>query len=223
MQTTCKTEWGTSSLIVHHTGKDAAKGGRGASAFFANADFFFMLMRERKDLLLTTMFCQKLKDEDLFKPIAMMGVSVDLFNGDGSPMIDQEGKRKNSLSIRLADETTKMMAQGKTRKELTDRQLKALEALSKIIDCDNAISTPDIVKERFSVEPKKAPEKVVHVDAWRDAFNQAITIASKGDDKATNDAKLKAFNRALSDLEKVGKIGAYGGYVWKITTNFFNS
>ena len=83
---------GASSMIVHHFGKDAEKGFRGASAFINNVDFAFTVARngvehDRKALVT----CVKMKDGEHFHDILFQSVVVPL------GMKEQNGKESTSL------------------------------------------------------------------------------------------------------------------------------
>lgn len=86
---------GASSLIVHHFGKDATKGFRGASSFTNDVDFAFMVNRpdngpgDRS----ACMVCHKMKDGDQFKPLHFKASPVPL------GLIDQKGQEVYSLVV----------------------------------------------------------------------------------------------------------------------------
>lgn len=82
---------GASSMIVHHFGKDADRGFRGASNFTSDVDFAFKVCREA-DSLSTSITCHKAKDGEPFQPlyVAMNRVKLD-------GLTDQEGRPVFSL------------------------------------------------------------------------------------------------------------------------------
>jgi hypothetical protein len=83
----------TSSMIVHHYGKDGSKGMRGSIAFKANTDFEFSLERQASTMI-TVMECVKMKDGENFYPIAMEAHIVDL------GLVRQDGNTSTSLVIK---------------------------------------------------------------------------------------------------------------------------
>ncbi|MDA7569669.1 helicase RepA family protein, partial [Emcibacteraceae bacterium] len=83
---------GASTIIVHHTGKDASRGSRGASAFSANADFIYKLVRQ-KDTLFTTLSADKMKDAEPPKSLTIELEVVDV----GVP--DHQGEALTSLAV----------------------------------------------------------------------------------------------------------------------------
>lgn len=82
---------GASSMIVHHFGKDAERGFRGASNFTNDLDFAFKVFREANSLS-TSITCPKQKDGEPFQPIY---VSMSRVKLEG--LADQEGRPVYSL------------------------------------------------------------------------------------------------------------------------------
>lgn len=58
-----KAATGATVLLVHHTGKDIERGGRGSSALRGALDTEFFIMRENDDGLAITLTCTKQKDD----------------------------------------------------------------------------------------------------------------------------------------------------------------
>ncbi len=83
----------TSSIIVHHYGKNVENGSRGASAFSANVDFEFSMVRNT-DTMNCVLSCKKSKDGEYFDEIAIKAHAVDL----GIPR--QDGKMLTSLVLK---------------------------------------------------------------------------------------------------------------------------
>jgi len=111
----CCAATGSSSLVVHHYGKDADKGMRGASAFSANVDFEISMVR--KDGLNAVMSCKKSKDGDFFEDIEILAHIVEL----GLTM--QDGRLSTSLVLKKCGSDNL----------LTPRQEKALDAIKDLI------------------------------------------------------------------------------------------
>jgi len=108
---------GSSSLIVHHYGKDATRGSRGAGAFKANVDFELSLVRE-PDTMNTVLSCVKMKDGELFSDINLTAHIVDL------GLVGQDGHNSCSLVLK-----SNIMA-------LSDQESKCLQALKDAIILD---------------------------------------------------------------------------------------
>lgn len=88
----------SSSLIVHHFGKDADRGFRGASNFTNDVDFAYKASRDG-DNLRTTLLCHKSKDSEPFKPFSVEMEKVQL-----EGLSDQDGRPVYSLVAELGAE-----------------------------------------------------------------------------------------------------------------------
>ena len=106
---------GTSSIIVHHFGKDAEKGSRGASAFKANVDFEMSMKRDMNFPLSATLTCVKSKDGDYFEDVLIKAHVVDI------GLVRQDGSMASSLVLKP------------TNCLLGPRQDKALKSMEKLI------------------------------------------------------------------------------------------
>lgn len=87
---TCRAA-GASSMIVHHFGKDAEKGFRGASAFVNNVDFAFTA--KTTGAKVAEVGCHKMKDGEHFQPITVAAEVVPL------GIYDQNGQEATSLVV----------------------------------------------------------------------------------------------------------------------------
>jgi len=88
----------TSSLIVHHFGKDEERGIRGASAFTANSDFILVMKREDPESMEVSLKSIKTKDGDNFAPINAVARIVDL------GIEAQDGDKTTSLILANAEQ-----------------------------------------------------------------------------------------------------------------------
>ncbi len=193
----------TSSLIIHHHGKDVARGLRGASNFTNDMDFSFCLEREA-DSMITTLSCRKMKDGDNFEEIHLEAVPVEL------GLIRQDGKPATSLVIKESN----VAPLKKTSKKITLNEEKVLQSLRKAIERDG-ISPPNSIVNLFDVTPENIPQKVVNIEFWRELAYDAITVDSEPE-KIAN-AKKSAFKRSRDSLEKNYLIGLHGGYAWLLS------
>jgi len=114
---------GASSIVVHHYGKDADKGSRGASAFSANVDFEFSMARADKDNMMAVLSCKKSKDGEYFDDITVKAHIVDL------GLERQDGTTSKSLILKQCDAMS----------SLTDRQEKVLLVISNLINTDGIV------------------------------------------------------------------------------------
>lgn len=83
----------TSSMIVHHFGKDEERGIRGASAFTANSDFIMLMKREDAESMRVSFKSHKTKDGESFDEITAEARIVDL------GITAQDGNKSTSLIL----------------------------------------------------------------------------------------------------------------------------
>lgn len=194
----------TSSLIVHHLGKDENRGGRGAVSFKTNVDFLFD-MRRTPDTMTATLSCVKMKDGDNFADIYMNAHVVEL------GLIRQDGKVTTSL---ILQPTTAPPPKEKT---LSPDCLNVLNSLNELLD-DDGIDPPPNIKALFPDSPQNRPKKVVTIEQWKKyAIESLSSVKGRGD--RTHDARRKAFDRATILLFDSGKAAESGGYAWIAYTN----
>lgn len=93
MVSDCCNGTGSSSIVVHHYGKDTEKGMRGASAFSANVDFEISMTRTIGTME-AVMSCKKSKDGDFFDDIEILAHIVDL------GLVRQDGSSTSSLVLK---------------------------------------------------------------------------------------------------------------------------
>ena len=202
MKDTCS-DGKTVSLVIHHLGKDATKGTRGASAFNANTDFRLEMVRSAGSML-TTLSSGKTKDSDNFDDIQMMAHVVEL------PLIRQDGRATTSLILKPTDEQPKA-----TRSGLSARDDAILQTLNDAI-ATHGVEPGTEIKAKFagfdSYEGKL--KQVVHIDHWRELAYKTITIDDVVKDKSQ--ALRKAFKRCRDKLFDTGYIVEHGDYVWRI-------
>jgi hypothetical protein len=190
----------TSSLIIHHHGKDASKGSRGASNFTNDVDFAFEMNRAN-DSMLTTLSCKKMKDGGCFADVHMLAQVVDL------GLINQDGTATTSLVLKPTESAPAK------KERLTERQQAVLHELHNALD-KFGIEPPPEVKAQFADCPMRLPKKVVPSEKWRELAYKIIAVDS--DSKDIAQAKRKSFSRCAELLKAAKKINFYDGYYWAI-------
>ena len=186
----------TSSLIIHHSGKDETKGARGAGVFKNNTDFQFEVKRSGDDMK-TALICHKMKDGEKFHDLYFDAHIVEL------GLIRQDGNQTTSLILKHTDHTPPT-----AKKSLSDKEFEVLQQLRTAIE-QHGIAPPDTVKEYFKHEPDKAPAKVVHSDKWRELAYMVLDVA--------HNSKRPTFYKIKRDLKDVHKkIGFHDDYYWII-------
>lgn len=192
----------TSSMIVHHCGKDESNGARGAYAFTGNTDFNFELNRENKAPV-TTVTCHKQKEGAEFAPFSMMAEVVNL------GIFDDDMDEATSLVLRQSD-----YVPAKDKKSLKPEHQKILAKLVDVIESDG-VTPPKSVIDLFTDSKHNIPAKVTTISTWLDASLDAITVDSNStEDKVILKAKTEKFRRMRTKIEELGRIGVHGDYIW---------
>lgn len=189
-----RVEVGCRTMIIHHSGKDGARGSRGAISLPAATDTEIKI--EKAGQHMARMICLKQKDYPEFEPrtyklevqdtgyvdddLQPVTTLVPIYDPDATPPTDRPA------------------ISGATRI--------ALDALTKAIDDQGQNPTSDMMQHMDAGAAMRG--KVVHVDVWRDmAYKMGI---SSGEQKA----KRTAFSRARQTLLDQGMISTWDGYYW---------
>jgi AAA domain len=190
--TTIQLRLNTAVLIIHHTGKDEARGLRGHSSLNGAVDAELEVQK-----------LSELGDEDRSGQIT---VTKQKDGEDGLKfqyrleiiqlgMIDAS---KTSLAVMPLDEDE---APQQRKKPLTGHRKTAFEALKQIIAEKGAIrELPKIPSDR----------RTVTVSEWRQHFYMSVP----SDGTSNNDSKQKAFKRSSEALISDRTIGHWSDYVW---------
>lgn len=186
----------TSSLIVHHNGKDAGKGARGASAFRNNLDFEFSMVRE-DDSMTTVLHCEKMKDGDKFPDIYMTAHVVEL------GLIRQDGKVATSLILKQCGESEKPTKASKPA-VLTAKQQNILTEITRVVNQHGTQPNSQLVKERFPDSPHNAPKKIIDDKTLRHEVYKTITTSNP----------TKAFDDFINSLLVAKEVCFYDGFYW---------
>ena len=202
---TCRTDFGTSSMIVHHTGKDDSKGMRGASAFKNNVDFSIELKRAND--FCTTMSCEKMKDGENFKDIHMVATVVEL----GIKNDDEDDLDPITSVVMMQVDNVKT----KDNKSLNSEERKVLDVLTNLLNSDDAMTPSKSVIDLFPNSPQNAPKKVITVRTWLENSNEVITVSSEPEKE--KQAKRVKFDRVRKKLHDSNCIGVHGDVVWIVT------
>ena len=189
----------TSSIVVHHTGKDESNGARGASAFKNNVDFSFELKRKVKAMQ-TEMSCEKMKDGEDFLPVHMMAAVVDL------GIFDEDGEEARSIVMQKSD-----YIPANDVAALDSEERKILNALQTAID-DDGIIPPRSIVDMFPDSPENAPKKVTSIREWFDCSLDLLTVNSTPEKESA--AKRSRHNRVRAKLVRLGIVCVHGDYVW---------
>jgi len=194
----CSSSNKTSSIIVHHTGKDTTSGTRGASAFQGNVEFLFTMERAEGSML-TTLHCEKQKDWDSFDDIAMeaKAINIDLALEDGTPV--------NSL---VMIETNKKPE--KNFAKLNQTQQCFENAFAKVM----RENPQEVTAELKALYRFDKSAQVANINEVKQHFYSTITVTSKGDIQA---AKRSAFTRTIAHFYKNNKFVHSGELIWRFS------
>jgi hypothetical protein len=184
-----------SSIIVHHTGKDASRGTRGAYAFEGNTDFLIEMERV-PDSMNTVMKSKKMKDGENFSDIYMIAHVVEL------GLIRQDGKMTTSLILKKSELAPAEKINGKPLDVVSKNILSAIhEAIEK-----NGVEPTKEIRARFPDSPKNCPVTVVHIDHLRPFAYPFLNVA--------DNSKRLTLKRGIEKLELHGKTMFFNDYVW---------
>ena len=201
---------GASTILVHHTGKDASKGSRGASAFSANADFIYKLVRQ-KDTLFTTLSADKMKDAEPPKSLTIELEAVDI----GVP--NHQGEALTSLAmcgyeVKDRSDTTKPTKEKSAAQIMRENILEAMLQL-------NIEYADDPTKHK---QPGHSNDKVykLPVEAIKSAILETggyvPAEGSKGKKPKFDTKDRLAFNNQMPNLVDKGLIAGKDRFYWTI-------
>lgn len=176
-------------VVVHHYGKDDSRGGRGASAFLANVDFVWELVRIANSLK-TVLSSEKMKDGPTASELT--------FELKERPLLI-EGDERGSTSLVVEEIKTSNTRSAKTQYTVNDKSV--LLAI-KDLDADRRHGGATLTKHngrKVLLLPRK------DVRGW--LAHNGYTVVEDG--KWPNKDN-QAFNRAIKRLQSDGVIGMTG-------------
>lgn len=181
--------FGSSVVIVHHSGHTGKDRSRGSSSIRAAMDAEFQLeVRAGGERVLT---CQKMKDGPTPQQRAFELEEIEL------PWPTEAGDLETSVVL----STTNLTTACKARKMPGSIKL-GVETLLEAIRAKGVL--PPESKRPWEVPP---PDRVAHLSDWREAFYEKHT----GDNHAT---KRQAFRRVRSDMQKSQVIFVINDFYW---------
>jgi hypothetical protein len=180
---------GSAVMIVHHSGKDEARGQRGHSSLLGAVDAELELTRisdENSDERIGQILVTKQKDgEDGFKLMFQMETVA-------LSAIDPEHK-----SLALVPIENHETAQKKKKRSLNDNDVSVLKALKGALnDAGEVVGLPQI----------PAQMRVVNVSHWRNFYYAG--------NPNSEDTKKKTFGRAVERLVSQGTVCSWANYCW---------
>jgi len=179
-------ETGATILVVHHAGKDTERGARGHSLLRAAVDTEIEV--KRADDGLVSCIVTKQRHHPTGKVLAFRLEGV---------RINDDGEETAIVAIYTGDSVEP------TRGKLSGHTRNAFEALQRAIEADGET----IPQSRHT--PSSA--RGVKIEHWRRYFAMLA-----GEEDRSTEALGKAFKRAVSRLRDMGRVGAWGDWVWMI-------
>jgi hypothetical protein len=193
-------EFKAALMVIHHSGKDAAKGLRGHSSLLGAVDTELELLRfddQPKGVL--TVSKQKDGEDGLRFGFEMVEVDIDQ-DREGSLSLDETRK---SLAVSPSDEALKSRADEarKTGLDRTGKGKRQAVAMDALRDAINA--------KGLHWKVSLGVRKCVKVEQWKDSFAQKM-----GSDEAGSDAFRAAWRRVRSDHGRPPAVHIEGEWVW---------
>lgn len=177
---------GAHVAVIHHSGKDAAKGARGSGALRAAVDTEIELTKNGQAVVAAT---RKQRDLPCGAEFAYRLVSVDLGQ-------DDDGDAITSAIVDRCDTPPK------ATKPLTGQALIAMQAFG------DALAHHGETKRGGDFPQNR---KCVSLDHWRAACDRHSLTA--GDDPS---AARQAFGRAWKSLQERGVVRVLDGFAWRV-------
>jgi hypothetical protein len=188
-------------MILHHSGKDSAKGMRGSSALLGAVDTELELIRF-EDSMKGIIRTAKQKDGEDGTRTGFEMVTVELAPPAGSLHI---GEPITSLAVQASEigEHEEQKNKGKSGSKLTGQQLKALTCLE------------NVIKQKGMLKVMEGAQRMcVLIKDWELEFRAKLGCKPSGDktfDKAWSRAKEDLTNHKLMDMR--------GDWVWMLHQN----
>jgi hypothetical protein len=188
---------GAAVIVVHHPGKDEARGMRGSNAFLGAAD---MIMKITQDGEVREVETEKVKDGQKGRVLTYRLKVVDL----GA---DEDGDQITSC---IVDVMSKPKAK-RQRPPANSQAEKALTELEELVIDGKGEPADGYPRAPLGV-------LLVRKSDWRDAC-LARQLTVEGD----SGSEQKAFKRAQQALERAGWVSGHGDFVWIMNDGQFMS
>jgi len=193
-------EFQAALLVIHHSGKDAAKGLRGHSSLLGAVDTELELIRF-EDQPKGVLTVSKQKDGEDGLRFGFQMVEIDIEQGSSASLSLDESRK--SLAVQPSDEALQS-GMSEAKKDALNRSGKgrkqaiAVEALTEVINTKGT-------HWKVSVGIRKC----VKLDQWRSAFAQKMGTDEEGDE-----AFRSAWRRVRSDKGRPVNVRIDNDWVW---------
>lgn len=188
---------GAACLLVHHCGKDIARGMRGSCALFGAAETVLQIDENRSVTI------EKSRD----------GATGPLCTFKLKPITlatDQDGDPITTCTVEIAATPPSEKPIASKRAKLPEQAKRALDVLNRLYTSGKAFDVPLSSIGLEGVEPAHRP-RVVTLEEWRTACTKARLVP---DGKPSSERM--AFVRAVEKLDVTGLVARYSDFAWKI-------
>ncbi len=201
---------GAQVVLIHHTGKDATRGARGAIALTGATDCMFkvcQVLGGETDVV--GLINDRQKDKELVPPLLFDMRVID------SGLLDADGNKRTSLVLIHNPDLKLTSAKGKAS---GDKKIKlkvkiAKDVLIKLINTEGETPTEAVKAEIEATCKQLMPsDKVIREKRWREECYRS------GISGGEQQAQAKAFREARDELLGLGLIGCYDGFYWRVAT-----
>jgi hypothetical protein len=184
-----RAETGAHVAVVHHTGKDVSRGGRGSSALLGAIDTAIEVSRDGTGII--TAEVNKQRDGDALESLAFRLKRIEIGK-------DEDGDPITSCIVEPTDD-----APENRRLKLTGHKKTVFEALHEaIIDCGETAPANGHLPDG---------KRVVRTETWRRFAEPRMIVSGQN-----SDTKRRTFDRAARGLQGLGLIGVWQDQVWLV-------
>lgn len=176
--------------IIHHSGKDEARGARGHSSLRAATDTEIEIKRD-PEMTLSTVRVAKQRDLEAGDPFAFTLQSIALGT-------NRRGRDVTSCVVMEADQATII---GRQRDTLSPKEREAMNCLKELSEGTEINLETGEISDAATIVP---------LGEWRDALVAGGTLS-----RDSQDVSRRQFNRIRNALLSKGKIQMNGNFVWE--------
>lgn len=189
---------GAAILVIHHSGHNEDKRGRGSSSIKGAMDAEFSTSKQGTTSLVD-LKCHKSKDFEPLKSMIFQVMTAEL------GCDEEEGEDITSAYLRyLPNESTDK------KQKLTGNEKTALACLTDLLEKEGIAPTEEQISSQSVL---KEIDKLLAVDSWKISVDTQIQVKSTTPEKEKA-AKKKAFDRIRNKLANLGKIGLLDDFVF---------
>lgn len=192
---------GCTVVLIHHLGKDAARGARGHSSLFGAVDTELTVEATGSDFVL-----KATKQRDIEQ-------GREHFYGLESVSLGQDGAGREMTSCVVVPRSAPVRSEGRPISQTAQRVYECFEHL---LESAWELVPEDVIEEKYGSANTRFRQSVRGV---RQTVVQERFVRSEQDDPNSRDTQedssKRSFRRGISKLKVAELIEGFGGYVWK--------